>query len=175
MGKTKGLFLKGYVDMLRKQKGPEAIEKLKTMMDGEINFSQLKSYPMEIEIKLKDSIIKILYGKITDEAELEFGKLSFQVYADSVLGKTMFSLFGNNLKKLSLSVSRVLDSVVEGITFETEELGEKKVLIRITDNVHNIRHYEGVWLAAIKYFGHQGAVKAVDKGNNVHEYVLSWE
>ena len=85
---TKGIFLKNLIDAVKKRKGPEGIKLLEEKF-GSLHFSLVKSYPIEMEVRLHEAAVETLYQGQSDKAHFEFGRIGFKTYAESIIGKTM--------------------------------------------------------------------------------------
>ena len=172
---VKGFFLKNLVEIVKKKKGPEGIEELEKRFGQSVNFSSFKDYPMEMEVELHYAMIDVLYSENKPEAHFEFGRIAFKTYAESLVGKTVFSLFGDDVKKIAMAVSRALNTVTSGLIVETEDLGPNKVKVTMKNNPYPIEYYEGIWTAGIEHFGYKPKVETKTLGKEHYEYVLEWE
>jgi uncharacterized protein (TIGR02265 family) len=119
---VKKFFLKGAIDEVKRQKGKEGVERLEELMGETAHFSPFKDYFMKDTVKLYDSVAEVLFGENNDDTQLEVGKLTVTVYTNSIVGKTMLSLLGRDVKKTALSLPRVFDTIESGFEFETEDL-----------------------------------------------------
>jgi len=169
----KGIFLKDVVDIIEKEKGPRGIQILEDKM-GDINYSALKNYPIEIDKKLNESAAEVLYGTSNSETQFEFGKTAFKVYENSAIGKTMFALMGKDIKKIALSFAKLMGTVTDGLETEVEDLGERKIVIRMKNNPYDIRHYEGIFHEAFEFFGENPHIKTKELGDEDYQYEISW-
>lgn len=171
---TKGIFLKGLVKIVEQEKGPKGLKELENFF-GDIKFSGFKDYPFSVERKLNQAVIKVLWGKETPEAWIKLGRIGFRSYIDNPLGKTMFSLFGNNIKSLALMLGKVFDTVTSGYKVKVEDLGPQKLSV-IIDNCSDEREYwVGMFEAGIAYFGSQPFVEAKTLGENKYQFFISWK
>jgi len=170
---TKGIFLKSMVDAVRKEKGPEGLKELEEIF-GDIHFAGFKDYPGEVDKRLNKAVIKVIYGEETPEAWREFGKLGFRTYADSIIGKTMFSLLGNDLRRIALAVERVFNTVTSGYQISVEEVSESEIRIRIKNTHENREYLKGLFVAAVEHFGEKGKVTSRVFGEEDYEYSVKW-
>lgn len=170
---VKGVFLKNLVETLRRTKGPEGLKLLEERM-GNIQYSSFKNYPLSLLVKLLNIAVEIQDGKYSKEGMITFGKMAFTIYAESVIGKTMFALFANDIKKAALGVQTALNTVTTNFPVEVTELADNKVSIRMSKNPHPIEYYEGLWTAAVTYFNQEGTVEAKELAANDYEYIISW-
>ena len=171
---TKGMFLKSIVDSVKRVKGPDGVRELEKNY-GSLNFGGFKDYPMKDEIRLYQSAMKVLGLKDGPEAWREMGKLAFTTYADSLIGKTMFSLFNSDIEKMILSIGRILNTVTSGYRIETENLGERRFVVRIGNCPDRMEFYEGVFLTAYEHFGLKCNLRSKILGKDNYEYLLEWK
>ncbi|KKP69276.1 hypothetical protein A2X44_02710 [candidate division CPR3 bacterium GWF2_35_18] len=171
--KTKGLFLKNIVNIIKKEKGEPGIQKLKEKV-GQVDFFAFKDYPMELDVKFAKASCEILYGTANDEAYINLGKLAFQTYTKSVIGKTMFSLIGNNLYKGISNLGKMLSTVTSGFEITVQELDSHTIKIRTKNNPYHIKHYQGIWLAAFEYFGVVPQIDSRTISPENFEYLIKW-
>ena len=130
---------------------------------------------MEINDRLNRAAAIVLFGKDNPETQYKIGKLTFNVYTHSFIGKTMFSLLGNRIKEAVLSSKKIYNTVTSGLDIETKELGDKKVSIRVRNDPFPLRYREGIFAAAMEYFGLDSNVQAIKHYHEDHEYILEWE
>lgn len=171
---VKGIFLKNFVDFVRKTKGPTGLEQLKQKV-GDINYSLVKNYSLEKEIELHKAIIKIVYGEFTTTNCQKLGEVAFNAFVESLVGKTIFALFGEDVKKAALGVQMALNTVTSGLDVHVEDLGKNKVKILMEHSLYPIAYYQGVWMAALKYLKKKGTVEIQEIVSGTHEYIVSWE
>ena len=170
----KGVFLKSLVDLVKKKKGQEGIEALEKAYGSDLKFHSVQNYPMETEIKLIRAAMTVVYGKYEEDLEWEFGKLTFTTYADSLIGKTMFSLLGKEFRKIALNADRVINTVTGNLIIEVEDLAINKVRVRIGNCPHHIGHFGGVFMGAIESFGYKPKVETEVLGEGDYNYFLEW-
>lgn len=174
MGATvKGYIIKGVLSIVKNRKGPSGLIELEKKF-GNINFSSIKDYPVEINAALRKAASEVVYGKYSPETEYEFGKVTFITYTENLIGKTMFSLFGNNLKKIALALPKILATINRGLEVKVEDLGPQKIKIVMINDPYDIRYHEGVWAAAVEYFHYQPHVEATVLKPGMYQYILSW-
>lgn len=171
---TKGMFLKSIVDSVKSRKGVEGVRKLEKIY-GDLNFGGFKDYPMEDEIRLYKAAMQVLSLKEGPDAWKEMGKLAFTTYSGSLIGKTMFSLFRNDVGQMVSSLGKILNTVTSGYGIEVKRLADRKVKVRIANCPDRIEFYEGVFTAAYEHFGLKHEVSSKVLGTDDYEYILSWE
>ncbi|KKP69821.1 hypothetical protein A2X44_05110 [candidate division CPR3 bacterium GWF2_35_18] len=170
---VKGIFLKGLVEVVRKLKGPDGVNKLKEEF-GDLGFAGFKDYPMQVQADLNKISSKIIYGSYCPEAEYEFGRLSFKTYTDSLIGRTMFSLIGSSPIKVAKALPKILGTVTSGLKITVEEINSLKAKIRMQNIPFHIKHYEGACVAAAEHFGYKAKVTSKLIGKDDFEYTVEW-
>lgn len=170
----KGIFLKNLVDLVNQKKGDPGIKQLEKMV-GDIHYSAIKNYPVETEIKLYHATENIIFGMNNSETREKIGMLTFEIYAHSFIGKTMFSLLGGDIKKAAYSLQKVLNTVTTGMEIRMEDLGPNKVKVIMSNNPYEIEHYKGVYMGALEFFEKEGTVEAIESSPHNYEYLVSWK
>jgi len=170
----KGIFLKNIVKRVREKKGPEGLKALEKKY-GDLKISAFGEYPLSRYVDLTNFASEIIYGSNGPEAQYDFGKLSFDVYGESILGKTMFSLLGNDAKKVVMALGNILGTVTPGLHVKTEDLGGNAVKVTMQSNPQHIRHYEGMFSRGLEYFGKEGHIESTVLGPNNYQYMISWK
>ena len=62
----------------------------------------IKNFQSVRDIKFPIEGFTVIYGKNNSENQFKLGQLAFEIYAESTIGKIMFSLMGNDLKKAAM-------------------------------------------------------------------------
>jgi len=171
---VKGFVLKGVLKIVKKEKGEKGLKQLEQKF-GSLKFSAFNDYPTETNAELRKMAAEVIYGKHDEETEYLFGKITFESYADSLIGKTMFSLLGNNLKKVAMGLPKILSTVNKGLESEVEDLGSKKVRIRMKNNPYHIKYHEGVWAAGAEFFKEKYKITSRVLAPGDYEYVMEWK
>lgn len=171
---TKGIFLKAVVKYVSDAKGEAGIKLLEQNIGQSLQFSSIKSYPVSLLTKLHHEAAKIIYGKLDDEAMFKLGKLSVSTYTNSLLGKTMFSLLGNNFRTIAMSAAKMYKSVTSGIEVETKELQENKIKITIRNDPFEISYSEGLFTTITKQFGFTPTIISKKLNDTDNEFILEW-
>ena len=170
----KGAYLKNLVNQVKKEKGPEGLEQLKQYV-ADIDYSSIKDYPIEDEIKLHNAVMKVLYGEASSENYEKLGHFTFNMYANGMIGKTIFSLMGNDLKKIGMAAQKSIDTIAKGLNIHIEDMGGNKVKISIKNHPYDIKYYRGVFMAAIVKFGNTGTIEDKEIEPRNYEYIIEWE
>lgn len=171
---TKGIFLKEEVNYLRKKMGEPGVKKLVEVF-GPVNFSSIKNYPETEEARLLKAIAKIISPDNPDEEMKELGSKSVEVYLSGVLGKTIFSLMGNDVKNLAMAITKIFSTITKGIEISAEDLGKNRVRITHKNNPIPAVYYEGIWSGALRYLkipNYTITPKIIDSNNYAHE--IEW-
>jgi uncharacterized protein (TIGR02265 family) len=171
--KVKGVFLKSLVDVVKKQKGPNGLERLRNEY-GQIDFRGFSDYPLKDQARLNKIASKIIFGSYSPQAEYEFGRLSFKTYLDTIIGRTMFALIGADPLKIAKALPKILGAVMTGVTILIEEVGPLKVKITMQNIPFHIRHYEGACAAAAEHFGYKAKILSTLLPNQDFQYLVEW-
>lgn len=171
---TKGMFLKSIIKAVEKEKGPEGLKRLEEL-HGNIKYSGFQDYSMEEEKQLYSKALIVLYGGESPEAWRQFGALAFRTYADSLIGKTMISLIGADIKRLGLTTEKILNTITTGYVVTVEDLEGNNLKLTLEHCPDRMEYFEGVFAEAIKTFGYTSKVTARELGVDHYEYTISWE
>lgn len=176
MGKTiKGMFLKNLIGMVKKDKGIEGLQRLEKEFESKINFSAMSDYPIDVEMKLHKAIMEVYFGMITPENYRKLGRMNMRYYTESIVGKTIFSLVGKDLKSSAQKAQRFIDTIASGIKIELTELGEKEIKAVIYGIPYPIEYYQGIFEESLNYFKKKGTIKAKKSGLDEYTYIAQWE
>ncbi|OGB76748.1 hypothetical protein A2476_01985 [candidate division CPR3 bacterium RIFOXYC2_FULL_35_7] len=169
------MFIKNLVSMVKKDKGIEGIEKLKKEFGNDVNFSAMTDFPLETEMKLHNAIMMVYFGKVSSENYRKLGEMNMHYYSNSIVGKTIFSLIGKDLKTSALRAQKFIDTIASGIGIKVKELGEKKLSLTLEGLPYPIEYYKGICEESLAYFKKKGKIIATKSGPDEYTYIAEWE
>lgn len=176
MNKTiKGMFLKNLISMVKKDKGVEGLQRLEEEFGEKINFSAMSDYPIEIEMKLHKAIMQVYFGEVNLKNYRKLGQMNMHYYTESIVGKTIFSLVGKDLKASALKAQKFTDTIASGIQIEFTDLGETKMKAVIRGLPYPIEYYQGIFEESLNYFKKKGTVSAKKTAPEEYVYITEWE
>lgn len=176
MEKTiKGMFLKNLINMVKQDKGAEGLKKLEQEFGDKINFSAMRDYPIETEMKLHKAIMKVIFGEESLDNYRKLGQMNMHYYANSIVGKTIFSLVGKDLKSSALRAQKFINTIASGIKIEFTDLDETKMKTVIQGLPYPIEYYQGIFEESLKYFKKIGTVTTEKTGPDEYTYIADWE
>jgi len=171
---VKGFFIRETIKYVKKRKGPEGVKQLEKKFGKSLKFFPFRDYPFEDDVKLQKAAVEVLNDMNTSAESFEIGKFTFSIYISTSIGKTMFKLMGDDPKKVAFNLVKVIDTVTKGLRAEVEGLGQDQVKIKMFDSPYNIRHYEGVFAAALEYLNYKPITKSKVLEDGTHEYIVGW-
>ena len=171
---VKGLLLTMFIKHMEKRYSKEEMDLLAKKY-GDLNFSAFKDYTIEDECRLYDCAVEVFYPKNKIQGYREFGRMGFNLYADSVVGKTFFTLFHMDLKEAALKANTILSQISRNLNLKVEDAGENAIKITVIDLPYPFEYYTGVWEAAMEHFKKKGRVLSKRISDRVFEYTLEWE
>ena len=169
----KGFFLKNLARLVEKEKGPEGTTALKNLV-GNIDFSATVEYPVEIASRFLKGASTVLFGNDSPDSMYKLGKKAAQIFRESPIGKTMFTLIGINPKAALISFQKIIQTVFAGVSITSKELGENKVKVSLIDFPMCSHCAEGVFTAVIESFDKKPTIE-IDEHQNIYDYTISWE
>jgi uncharacterized protein (TIGR02265 family) len=173
----KGIFVNSHVKKVRQEKGEEGVSELESRFGGPINFGNFQDVPVRDEVRLIECALDVLRGTSVPEASRAFeaGRLHFQDFIDTPLGRIIFSQFKNNFKTVMMNSSSIAGHVFRGISFYSEEMGPKSVKVTLENNDYPIDHFKGLFQEWMNFSGLSGTVDAKETAPNRYEYTASWQ
>jgi uncharacterized protein (TIGR02265 family) len=172
----KGIFVNSHIDMLRASGGEEAVLKLKELVGFPIDYKEDDDVFLGDEEKLIDSLVIMENPNISgDKLHFESGKLHFTNWTKTPWSKQLFSLLPPDFKYMMLHLNVIIIKVFQNFTFESEELGEKKVKVSANNNYYNVQHWVGLFQAWMDMFGLKGVVTGEKTGEHSCTFIFEWE
>jgi uncharacterized protein (TIGR02265 family) len=172
----KGLYVNGHVDLLRAEKGEEAVKLLKERLGFPIDYKEDDDVFVGDEEKLIDECLRILKPGISeDEFDVQSGIFHFTNWAKTPWSKQLFSLLPPDFKYMMLHLSVISLKIFKNYTFEGEELGPTKVKIITKNDYYKLNHWKGIYTAWLAAFGLKGTVEAEAVAPHEYSYVITWE
>ena len=123
---------------------------------------------------LHKAAAEVLYGKLNDESLKKLGELSINIYKETMIGRTMFSLLGKDFKKIVLNAPKFYSSATVGINVEVEDISDNKVKLIIKNDPYPIAYNKGLYLSAGRMFGQELKILANRDNNGDTEYLFEW-
>ena len=173
----KGIFVNSHVERIKKDKGDAGIQELQHRFGKPLNFNNTDNVPISEEVRLIECTLDILGISSSDSHQRAFeaGRLHFTNFSTTPLAKIIFSMFRTNFKLLMLNTKNIAGHVFEGVKFESHDLGEKSVKVRMENNDYPIEHFSGLFSEWMKFAGLEGTVEAKEPEPNAYEYTMTWK
>lgn len=172
----KGLYVNGHVDLLRAEKGEEAVLMLKDRLNFSIDFKDDDDVFVGDEEKLIDECLRILRPDISeDQFHVESGKFHFTNWAKTPWSKQLFALLPPDFKYMMLHLDIMSIKVFKNYPFKGVDLGPTQVKITTKNDYYNLDHWRGVYMAWLEAFGLKGSVLAEVTAPHEYAYTLTWE
>jgi uncharacterized protein (TIGR02265 family) len=169
-----GIFMKNVVDEISRLRGENGLAQLKRKI-GLNHFAAFRNYPMELDVKLAKAACEILYGDDSPQSYINLGKLTFQKYTESVVGKTMEALTGTDFRKAALVLERVFQTFSHGLSIKSKETDQNNIIITMDNIPYNIHHFEGLWRGALEHYKLNGTVTCDKLKENCFQYTIKLE
>jgi uncharacterized protein (TIGR02265 family) len=173
----KGIFVNSHIARVRKEKGEIGVKKLTDMMGMPLVFKNGDNVLVRDEVRLIECALDIMSTTPVDPKTRAFdaGRLHFQNFSTTPLAKIIFSMFRTSFKKLMLQANTIAGHVFEGVSFKTEDLGEKTVRVTLQNNDYPIDHFRGLFYEWMTFAGLHGTVEATEGKQHEYIYTINWE
>lgn len=177
-----GVTIKGFIvarllDLVRDRLSEEEFAELEKDLGVEyktLKMAYFKDYPVELQLKTEERVAEILWDRSDDGAFYKFGRMNFETFASSAIGRTTLALVGGDAKRLIKASIRLISTVMGGIKIDVEDRGPREISFRFRNNPYRPLGWQGVIDAAIEHAGETPQVKIVNRGPGDTEYLVSW-
>lgn len=139
-----------------------------------LKLGYFKDYPVEIQVRAEERIAQILWQRTDDGAFYEFGRMNFESFSKSAVGRTALALVGQNPKKIIKASVRLMSTVMKGMRVESEDRGENEISFRFRNNPYRPLGWQGVIDAVLESAGVTPEVKIIKHGPKDHEFLVTW-
>lgn len=172
----KGVFVNSHIQALKAAKGPEGVEELAKMFGKPISFGAVQDVPVREEVRLIECTLAIMHPEIPHEQRaFEAGRLHFTNFRSTPLGRIIFKAGTKDFKKMMMGSRYLAQHVFKHTVITTEELGEKKLKLRMENADYPADHFRGLLFEWMKFFGLTGTVTVKIVSPGVYEYTLEWQ
>jgi len=171
----KGMFFKELLDQVKETRGNPGVKALERNYGAPLEFSAFKDYPVENHLKLLKQAAVILYGQADPDSYLKIGILSFQTFSQSLIGKTLLTLYANNLRKAASAISKLWEGISNFGVREAYDLGRHRAKITIKKDPRPPEYLAGVLMGAAQHFGETAKVETRVLGVDDYEFMIDWQ
>jgi uncharacterized protein (TIGR02265 family) len=160
----KGIFVKSHIKALLREKGAEGLRLLELKYGKKFEIKNNDSIPLSEEIALVENVLEILRPGIytAEEKSFEAGRLHFRNFSTTPLAKIIFPLYRKKFKLLMTHVANLAGHVFKGVSFSSEDIGEKAVKVIMNNYYHSRAHVEGLFYEWLLFSGLDGAAQALE-------------
>lgn len=179
---VKGLFFKELIKLLKKKKDKNTLNLLEKEFKT-LDFSAFKNYPAEYDVRFQKTLCLGLFGKEDTKIHFLVSKdYYWQVVANSIVTKTIFTLSQNDPRKIIPQIVKLNNAFTDGleITYEFSNKDAKhnhkgKAKVCIKNYPYNPEHYQGIFYGGIESLGYKPTVTYDKLDQNSYEFTLIWE
>lgn len=139
-----------------------------------LKLAYFKDYPVEIQVRTEERIAEILWKRSDDGAFYKFGRMNYETFSKSAIGRTALALVGQNPKRIVKASVRLMSTVMKGMKIETVDKGENAVSFRFRNNPYRPLGWQGVIDAVLESAGVTPEVTIVKHGPKDHEFLVTW-
>lgn len=171
----KGIFVNSHIKALEKARGPEGLKELEKLYGGPINFGAMQDVPVRDEVKVIECILRILHPEIPEEKRhFEGGKLHFNNFITTPLGRIMFGHLAKDFHKMMMSSQYIAGHVFGNVKFTSVDKGPKAVNIVMENADYPLEHFQGFFQAWMDLWDYNGVVKAEIDDQQKYNYIMEW-
>ena len=131
-------------------------------------------YPVELQIAVEERVCKVLWNEDYDTAVYKIGRINFESFSKSAIGRTSLAMLGKDPKRLLKATARLMKTVVSGMVLDVEERGETAYSLRFRNSPHRPLGWKGTIDAALDQAGVKADVEIINRGLNDNEFLVSW-
>lgn len=178
MTTIKGYFFQAHINRLNKDKGPQYVEKLAQQFGKPLDFKSMQEYDTQEEERLVNICVQLYHeNEPIEELEIESGKFHYQSFLESTIARTALTLSKNNVKMTFRLGSQMTKTMIKGVTYEYEDIGEKQAQLTYTHSPYSIKHYQGFFMGYFEDIGKKVTVetKILDEAERKYQLLFTWE
>lgn len=175
--KLRGPFILNDVQKIREVKGETGVNEFYKRV-GTIDFSPVRSYPLEQAVDIFKIAAEIIYDrKPTGEDFRNLGRWDFRlILDDSPLGKVMRTLFARDIKSTVKNIPHLFSVAYEGLHSEVNFDGDNKATVVVYPTVYPPEYMAGMFEEGMQHFDPLWCkADFTVEENYKHLYHLSWE
>ncbi len=139
-----------------------------------LKLAYFKDYPVEVQIRTEEKVAQILWQRSDDGAFYKFGRMNYETFAKSAIGRTALALVGKNPKRIVKASVRLMSTVMKGMKIEFEDRGENEISFRFRNNPYRPLGWQGVIDAVLESAGVTPEVTIIKHGPTDTEYLVTW-
>ena len=112
----KGFIIGNVLDLVRGTMSASdfaALEEELGLSYKALKLSYFKDYPVELQIRAEEKVAQILWQRSDDGAFYKFGRLNFEAFAKTAIGRTALALVGKDPKRLVKASIRLMSTVMK--------------------------------------------------------------
>ena len=174
----KGFIIARLLDLAKEQMSAEDFAALEQEVGVEartLRLSFFRDFPVEVQFAVQEKLAPYLFqSKYDAEAARKFGRLNFDTFRSSGIGRATLALVGKDPKRLLRASMRLVGTVVNGMTIDIEDRGEKEMSLRFRNIPYPPTEWVGVIEGAVEHAGGRPLVKIEVHSRSDVEYGVSW-
>lgn len=173
----KGVFVKSHINALKSLRGEQSLLELEKRYGKPLTFKNADNVPVSEEEAIILHSLDILNNDSISGSERDFeaGRLHFKNFTQTPLARIIFPVFKSQFKLMMMNSNSIAGHVFQGIVFESTELGDKKVEVKMENSEYHPDHFRGLFYEWLTYAGFTGEVKVTQLAPKTHVYTISWQ
>ncbi len=141
----------------------------------EVKLAFFKAHPVSLQNKLEECMAKALWNRTDDGAFHQFGKMNFDTFAESTIGKATIAMTGRNPRRFMKASIPLMSTIMTGMEIEITALEENKFSFRFFNNPYRPLGWQGIIDAAMEHCAVKHTVRTILHGGSDTEYIIEWE
>ncbi len=172
-----GLFVNSHLRAFSRERGSEGLAELLRRTGHEHHYASTDDVPVVDEIQLLECIVDITspVSLSHEERQAEAGRLHLRNFSTTTMWTLVEQLIGRNLKFLFMQSSWIGAWVFTGIQFTSEDLGENRVRITMSNSEYPIAHFKAFFEQWLHELSVDGTVDAAELIPRRHTFTISWQ
>ncbi len=153
----KGMFFNDVLKFIDEQGGPELREEISQKLGKPLKYVAFYNYPIQELVLIREEAIKKIYPhKTMAEGMYELGKVAYQTFARSLVGRVVFPYMKKDFKGMSARIPVWYKYMTNFGTIKVVDAGEKSFKIVYRDYRGYPEIDQGLIQQALDELGYKG-------------------
>ncbi|HVN26042.1 MAG TPA: TIGR02265 family protein [Candidatus Paceibacterota bacterium] len=173
----KGVFMRSHVKALARKRGVAAVAELQAAFGAPLDFGDMDDVLVRDEVRLLELAVRLMKDQpIADgDVALEAGRLHFDNFVSTPLGRLTVPFFKNNFKSVIMGARYLAGHIFRGVKFSSEDLGPSSVRLMMRNADYPLDHFNGFLAGWMSYCGLRGTIEAQEPESRVRIYTIAWQ
>lgn len=171
----RGVFITQFINQAKKHLTEAQYQQLKQEFDG-LQISGVNTYKATLQTNIERRCGELIYPDLSDtERAIKLGRISFQSFSQSTMGRTMMHVLSNSPEALVNNTAKLFDVLTKGIVIKVHKLTQNSMIIHIYNNPFDPHGLKGYFLEAMEFLGYQNAqIELQHVVDQEYIYTIHW-